>query len=255
MNFVKSSNGITVFGNDGKISMFPYGTFEFFCASQIENGEFENFPFLKSGKIYKDFEYDETSKLIIFKDVKLNKDISDGIKSCIWTKNMSQLELFYSFVEKATSKTLRWLNRFVKRDDFEKMAFSDAMCVTLEESEIARLYIQNSDFDPIYTGIDVQVIIKINEAGEIEVEGSAPIEYHFASEYSTVFNDWLKFIASSQRAKDVDEFYDSMNRKLNIRYSIKQFAINEISPLLSRILQTSVEIVENEEEEEYEEAF
>lgn len=248
MNFVKSSNGITVFGNNGEISMFPHGTFEFYCASQIKDGNFEDFPFLKSKKIYKRLSYDKDTKLIALDNMKFNAAISNTIKRSIWDNDWQNIENFYNFIENASEASVRFLNRYALCETFENMFSSDEVYIQMHENEVLKAI---TGFDSTDDGILLDVIVRIDENGNIVFTGAAPKQdYTFSEEYQTVFNFWVKYISSRQSSDDVDEFFDDMNKKLNIVYSIEQNMLNMRNPLLSDILSKSLS-----HDVEYEDAF
>lgn len=249
MRYIKSTTGATVINNEGKLIMFPLGTTEF---SFIENDGFkEDFPFLKDFSIKNGdniLEYSCSSRSFTINGFHVPFSIGIDLKNAIYEKNDEAVETFM--------KTFGLRDWYILSFVFTHLSseldaiVDNAFSLELPESSIIS-YVQG-DYVGNNSGKKITVICKIID-GKLEFLGSAISNFKFEQEYNTVFTAWIKFLEHN----DEDAFFDELNRKLNISYSLKEHMISNAKlhgPLSDIITEIDPKQFEDDEDT-YDEIF
>ena len=249
MRYIKSTTGATIINDEGKLIMFPLGTTEF---SFIENDGFnENFPFLKDFSIKNGdniLEYSCSSRAFTLNGFHVPFSIGIDLKNAIYEKNDEAVETFM--------KTFGLHDRYMLSFIFTHLSseldaiVDNAFSLNLSESSIIS-YVQG-DYAGDNSGKKITVICKVID-GKLEFLGSAISNFKFEQEYNTVFTTWLKFLEHN----DEDAFFDELNRKLNISYSLKEHMISNAKlhgPLSDIIIEIDPKQIEDDEDT-YDEIF
>lgn len=230
MQHIISSNGITLFDTDGTIRVLPKDTFEY---DYFIKNEGKDFPFVKNFFLLENDDsiyYDVSTKTVVLKLLgSFSFEISNSLKKMFVNGDTNKIANFSSFLRKSSKKTFDFINQNMTSECFMKNDWnSDCFMVKMSEKKISEFASNEKivNFDNEVSNITVA--FRLDENGDFEIydalydNGDEKCQ-SLAYVYSTLFMPWINVLKNNPDPEYLDEFYTVLNKKFDMKYSLKEF--------------------------------
>lgn len=230
MQHIISSNGITLFDTDGTIRVLPKDTFEY---DYFIKNDGKNFPFVKNFFLLENDDsiyYDVLTKTVVLKLLgSFSFEISNSLKEMFVNGDTDKIAIFSSFIGKSSKKTFDFINQNMTSECFMKNDWnSDCFMIQMSEKKISE-FVSNGkivNFDNEVSNITVA--FRLDKNGDFEIydalyDNNDEKCQSLAYVYSTLFMPWINVLKNNSDSEYLDEFYTVLNKKFDMKYSLKEF--------------------------------
>ena len=150
-----------------------------------------------------------------------------SLKKMFVNGNKDKIAIFSSFIRKSSKKTFDFINQNMTSECFMKNDWnSDCFMIQMSERKISKFASNGKivNFDNEVSNITVA--FRLDKNGDFEIYDALYGDENcqsLAYVYSTLFMPWINVLKNNSDSEYLDEFYTVLNKKFDMKYSLKEF--------------------------------